>query len=221
MIEAWEFVVQHPELLAEWTLRHLWLVFIAGGIALVLGVGLGLYISGKGRARIAETVLYFAEIAMTIPSLALFGLLMILLAAMGLSSIGFLPAVIALIVYGQLPIVRNTYIAIQQVEPAMIEVGKGMGMTERQILFKVTLPLALPVIMAGVRNALVLLIGIATIAAFIGAGGLGQPIFRGIQNNRMDLIIVGGVTVSILALLVDGLMALLERRVTPKGIKKR
>jgi len=117
--------------------------------------------------------------------------------------------------------VRNTYIAIQQVEPAMIEVGKGMGMTERQILFKVTLPLALPVIMAGVRNALVLLIGIATIAAFIGAGGLGQPIFRGIQNNRMDLIIVGGVTVSILALLVDGLMALLERRVTPKGIKKR
>ena len=221
MVEAWEFVVQHPDKLAEWTLSHLWLVFVAGGIALVLGVSLGLYISGKGRERIAETVLYFAEIAMTIPSLALFGLLMILLAAMGLKAIGFLPAVIALIVYGQLPIVRNTYIAIRQVEPAMIEVGKGMGMSERQILFKVTLPLALPIIMAGVRNALVLLIGIATIAAFIGAEGLGKPIFRGIQNNRMDLILVGGVTVSILALLVDGLMALLERRVTPKGVKKR
>ena len=221
MIEAWEFVVRRPELLGQWTLEHLWLVFVAGSIALVLGVGSGLYISGRGRERLAETVLYLAEISMTIPSLALFGLLMLLLGTIGLTAIGFLPAVIALIVYGQLPIIRNTYIAIHQVEPMMIEVGRGMGMTDRQILFKVMLPLALPVIMAGVRNALVLLIGIATIAAFIGAGGLGVPIFRGITNNRMDLVIVGGVAVSLLALLADGLMTLLERRVIPKGIRKR
>lgn len=220
MLEAWEFVVQHPELLAEWALRHLWIAFVAAGIAGVLGIALGVYITGKGKERIADTFLYLADMMMTVPSLALFGLLMLLLSTMNLSAIGFLPAVIALIIYGQLPILRNTYIAIQGVDPALIEAGRGMGMTERQILFKVKLPLAVPLIMAGLRNAIVLIIGIATIAAFIGAGGLGVPIFRGLRNARMDLIIVGGVGVSVLALAIDGLMSLVERRVTPKGLRK-
>ena len=101
----------------------------------------------------------------------------------------------------------------------MVEAGKGMGMTERQILFKVKLPLAVPIIMAGVRNSVVLIIGIAAIAAMIGASGLGVPIFRGLRNARMELIIIGGISVSILALLVDGLMALVERRITPKGLR--
>jgi len=221
MLEAWQFVIQRPELLLEWTLRHLWIAFVAAGIAAVLGVALGVYITGKGRERLADIVLYLADMMMTVPSLALFGLLMLLLSSMNLSAIGFLPAVIALIIYGQLPILRNTYIAIQGVDPALIEAGRGMGMTERQILFKVKLPLAVPLIMAGLRNAIVLIIGIATIAAFVGAGGLGVPIFRGIRNARMDLIIVGGVGVSILALAIDGLMSLVERRLTPKGLKKR
>ena len=219
MLEAWEFVVRRPELLAEWVLAHLWIIFVAITIAVLLGVILGIYITGKGREQIADTVLYLAEIMMTIPSLALFGLLMLLLGSIGLKAIGFLPAVIALIVYGQLPILRNTYTAIQAVDPAMVEAGKGMGMNERQILFKIKLPLAVPVIMAGLRNAIVLIIGIGAIAALIGAGGLGAPIFRGLRNARMDLIIIGGVSVSILALIVDGLMALLERRITPKGLK--
>ena len=219
MVEAWEFVARRPELLAEWALAHLWIIFVAIVAAVILGVILGIYITGKGREQIADTVLYLAEIMMTIPSLALFGLLMLLLGAVGLKAIGFLPAVIALIVYGQLPILRNTYTAIRAVDPAMIEAGKGMGMNERQILFKIKLPLAVPVIMAGLRNAIVLIIGIAAIAALIGAGGLGAPIFRGIRNARMDLIIIGGVSVSILALLVDGLMALVERRITPKGLR--
>lgn len=221
MLEAWQFVIQRPELLLEWTLRHLWIAFVAAGIAAVLGVALGVYITGKGRERLADIVLYLADMMMTVPSLALFGLLMLLLSSMNLSAIGFLPAVIALIIYGQLPILRNTYIAIQGVDPALIEAGRGMGMTERQILFKVKLPLAVPLIMAGLRNAVVLIIGIATIAAFVGAGGLGVPIFRGIRNARMDLIIVGGVGVSILALAIDGLMSLVQRRLTPKGLKKR
>lgn len=219
MLEAWEFVARRPELLTEWVLAHLWIIFVAIVAAVILGVILGVYITGKGREQIADTVLYLAEIMMTIPSLALFGLLMLLLGAVGLKAIGFLPAVIALIVYGQLPILRNTYTAIRAVDPAMIEAGKGMGMNERQILFKIKLPLAVPVIMAGLRNAIVLIIGIAAIAALIGAGGLGAPIFRGIRNARMDLIIIGGVSVSILALLVDGLMALVERRITPKGLR--
>ncbi|MBW1744105.1 MAG: ABC transporter permease, partial [Deltaproteobacteria bacterium] len=160
------------------------------------------------------------EIMMTVPSLALFGLLMLLLGRMGLSTIGFLPAVITLIVYGQLPVLRNTYTAIRQVDPAMIEAGRGMGMSERELLFKIKLPLARPVIMAGLRNAMVLIIGIATIAALIGAGGLGVPIFRGLRNARMDLIITGGMAVSVLALLVDGLMALVERWMVPRGLRE-
>ena len=208
-------------MLAEWTLSHLWIVFVANGIAVVLGIALGLYITGKGRDHVADAVLYLAEITMTIPSLALFGLLMLLLSSIGLKAIGFLPAVIALVVYGQLPILRNTYTAIRQIDPPIIEAGKGMGMNERQILLKLKLPLAVPVIMAGLRNAIVINIGIAAIAALIGAGGLGVPIFRGLRNARMDLIILGGASVSILALLIDALMSRLERWVTPKGLKRR
>jgi osmoprotectant transport system permease protein len=221
MLEAWQYLVKHPDKLAGWTLEHLWITFIAASIAVVLGVALGIYISGKGREHLADSVLYLAEIMMTIPSLALFGILMLLLGTIGLKTFGVLPAIVALIVYGQLPILRNTYTAIRGVDPAMIEAGRGMGMTERQILFKVKLPLAVPVIMAGLRNAIVLIIGIAAIAALIGAGGLGAPIFRGLRNARMDLIILGGVSVSILALLVDFLMSRVERWVTPRGLRTR
>jgi osmoprotectant transport system permease protein len=221
MVEAWQYLVKHPDKLAGWTLEHLWITLIAASIAVVLGVALGIYISGKGREHLADSVLYLAEIMMTIPSLALFGILMLLLGTIGLKTFGFLPAVVALIAYGQLPILRNTYTAIRGVDPAMIEAGRGMGMTERQLLFKIKLPLAVPVIMAGLRNAIVLIIGIAAIAALIGAGGLGVPIFRGLRNARMDLIILGGVSVSILALLVDFLMSRVERWVTPRGLRAR
>ena len=115
---------------------------------------------------------------------------------------------------------RNTYIAIKQVDPALIEAGRGMGMTDRQILFRVTLPLSVPLIMAGLRNAIVIIIGITAIAAFIGAGGLGVPIFRGITNGRMDLIIIGAVCVSLLALIVDGIMNLVERRLTRRMLRR-
>jgi osmoprotectant transport system permease protein len=219
MIEAYQFVNQHPEIVVGWIVGHMWISLVAIVISAAFGITLGIYIAGQGRERAADVVLYVAEIMMTVPSLALFGLLMLLLSRIGLSAIGFLPAVITLIVYGQLPIVRNTYTAIRQVDPAMIEAGKGMGMSESQLLLKVRLPLAFPVIMAGLRNAMVLIIGIGTIAALIGAGGLGVPIFRGLRNARMDLIITGGVSVSVLALLVDGLMALAERWMTPTGLK--
>jgi ABC-type proline/glycine betaine transport systems, permease component len=219
MVEAWQYITEHPEKLAGWTLEHLWITAVAVVAAVVLGVALGIYISGRGKQQVADSVLYFAEIAMTIPSMALFGLLMLLLSSIGLKAIGFLPAVIALILYGQLPILRNTYTAIRGVDPAVVEAGRGMGMSERQLLLKVKFPLAIPVIMAGLRNSIVIIIGIAAIAAMIGAGGLGVPIFRGLRNARVDLIIIGGVSVSILALLVDGLMGRVERWVTPRGLK--
>lgn len=219
MIEAYEFVRRHPDLLAGWIVDHLVISLVAIVVGTVLGCTLGILITRRGSQRLAAVVLYVAEIMMTVPSLALFGVLMLLLGYMGFSAIGFLPAVITLIVYGQLPILRNTYTAISQVDPALVEAGKGMGMSERELLFRVKLPLAIPVIMAGLRNAMVMIIGIATIAALIGAGGLGVPIFRGLRNARMDLIIVGGVSVSTLALLIDGTMAMVERWITPRGLR--
>lgn len=219
MLDAYRYVMQHPVMVAGWITDHLCISLIAIAIGTVLGVTTGIFIAGKGREQTADIVLYFAEIMMTVPSLALFGLLMLLLSRMGLSAIGFLPAVITLVIYSQLPILRNTYTAIRQVDQTIIDAGRGMGMSESQLLLRIKLPLALPVIMAGLRNAMVLTIGIAAIAALIGAGGLGVPIFRGLRNARMDLIVIGGISVSILALLIDGLMALLERWVTPRGLR--
>ena len=219
LLEAWEFIERRPELLVGWVTSHLWLTFVAVVVAVIFGVTIGIYITGKGREHLADSVLYLAEIMMTVPSLALFGLLMLLLGSLGMKTFGFLPTVIALVIYGQLPILRNTYTAIKAVDPAMVEAGRGMGMTERQVIFRIEIPLAVPIIMAGVRNATILLIGIATIAAMIGAEGLGVPIFRGIRNARGDLILVGGISVSLMAFLIDGLMALLERVIAPRGVK--
>lgn len=220
MIRAWEYLMKNPDMVITWAVDHLMIIGVALSIAMVIGIMVGVFISVPGREALADSVLYLAEIVMTIPSMALFGLLMLILGGLGLSAIGFLPAVIALIVYGQLPILRNTHIAIKSVDPHMIEAGRGMGMSNWQILFKVELPLALPVILAGLRNSIVLLIGIAAIAALIGAGGLGVPIFRGLRTARYDLIVIGGVTVSIFALIIDGFMTLLERWITPRGLKR-
>lgn len=197
------------------------MVLIANAIAAVVGLLLGIFITGKGRQQLADAVLYVAGIIMTVPGIALMGVLIPVLALLQVKSWGTLPAVIALILYGQLPIIRNTYTAIREVNPAMIQAGRGMGMNWGQILFRVKLPLAVPVIMAGLRNAIVINIGIATEAALVGAGGLGAPILRGLRNVRPDLILVGGIAVAVLALIVDGLLSLLQQGVVPKGIKAK
>jgi len=223
MAGAWQILVERPDMVLDWTLAHLQMVAIACAIAIVLGLPLGVYITGGGRRKeaFADTVLYLAEITMTVPSLALFGLLMVILSGLNLPSLGFPPAIIALVIYAQLPILRNTYTAIRGVEPAIIEAGKGMGMSERQLLFRVKLPLAFPVIMAGLRTSIIATIAIAAIAALVGSGGLGVPIRWGLRNARMDLIIVGGVFVAILGILADVLMHRVERWVTPEGLKRR
>jgi osmoprotectant transport system permease protein len=218
-IEAWNYFFKYFDKILEWTLQHLYIILVANTCAVIIGVVVGIYISGRGRQKTAETVIYFASIMMTIPSLALYGILMGILHALTLPSIGFLPVVIALTLYGLLPIIRNTYTALVEVDPAIIEAGRGMGMSERQILIRVKFPLAVPVIMAGLRQAIVMNIGIAAIGSYIGAGGLGQPIFRGLANYRIDLIIVGAFCVSILAIIIDLLMGRVEWLVTPKGIR--
>jgi len=223
MAGAWKILIERPDRVWEWTAQHLEMVGIACAVAILLGVPLGIYIAGRGKRKeaVADIVLYVAEIVMTVPSLALFGFIGAILRGLNLPSLGFPPVIIALIIYAQLPILRNTYTAIRSVDPAIIESGRGMGMSERQLLFKVKLPLAFPVIMAGLRTSVVATIAIAAIAAIIGAGGLGVPIRWGLRQYRMDLIIVGAVVVAIIGILADVLMHRVEIWVTPKGLKRR
>lgn len=175
--------------------EHLILVGIAIAFAIGIGVPLGLLISRYQPLR--QPVLAIANILQTIPSLALFGLLIPLV------GVGAIPAIVALFLYSLLPIIRNTYTGITAIDPAITEAGRGMGMTPRQLLLKVEIPLALGIIVAGIRVATVIAVGIATIGAAIGAGGLGELIFRGIASLDNQLILAGAVPAGILALLAD------------------
>lgn len=196
--------------------EHVWIVGLALLIATPIGVALGILITK--HEELASKVLNGANILMTIPSLALFGLMLPLLALFNMG-LGKVPAVIALVLYSQLPIIRNTYTAIQNVPPALVDAGLGMGMSKWKLLKEVEIPLAMPVIIAGLRTAAVMNIGVAAIATYIGAGGLGVYIQQGIARVYPEMILSGAILVSLLAIIVDGGMALLERVATPKGIK--
>ncbi|WP_328822991.1 glycine betaine ABC transporter substrate-binding protein [Niallia alba] len=179
-------------------------------IAIVISVPLGIYLTR--HRKIADSIIGIAGVFQTIPSLAL---LVFLVPFIGT---GKLPAIIALTVYGLLPILRNTYLGIVGVERSAIEAGVGMGMTNRQVLWMVELPLSLSVIMGGIRTATVLIIGVATIAGLIGAGGLGDLIFRGLQTYNTGLILAGAIPSALLAIIFDYLLKLLEADVTPQGL---
>jgi osmoprotectant transport system permease protein len=194
------------EILAA-TREHLVLVLAAMAIAIAIGVPLGMAIVSRPRLRSAA--LAVASVFQTIPSLALFGFLIPL---PFLGGIGARTAIIALVLYALLPILRNTYVGLTGVDPAILEAAEGMGMTEQQILFRVRLPLASSVILAGIRTATVITIGVATIAAAIGAGGLGTFIFRGVAMVSDAVILAGAIPAALLALLADFLLAMLERR---------
>jgi osmoprotectant transport system permease protein len=197
-----------PEILQR-TGEHLLLVGIAIAIAVGAGLPLGVLITRQTSLR--RPVLAMANILQTLPSLALFGLLIPLV------GIGAVPAIIALTLYSFLPIIRNTYTGITQVDPAIREAARGMGMTDWQLLLQVEIPLALTVILAGVRVATVISIGIATIAAAIGAGGLGVFIFQGISVVNNQLILAGAMPAAAMALLADTGIGWLEKRLAIPG----
>jgi osmoprotectant transport system permease protein len=206
------------------TVTHIEVVSIALVIAICTGVPIGVYITRNPTA--ANIVLYIASITITIPSIALFGFMMPILSsidkywdAVNGIGIGKVPAIIALALYSQLPIIRNTYIAIKNVDPATIEAGRGMGMTRFQLLKQLQLPLAAPVIMAGVRTAVVMSIAIAAIAAYIGAGGLGLFVSEGLQMATNDSVIAGAVSMGLLAIVADLLFEKAEEWITPTGLK--
>lgn len=187
--------------------QHLVLVLVSTAIAVALGVPLGILLTRRPAWR--GPVLGLANIFQTIPSLALFGFLIPLPL---LGGIGARTAIVALVVYGLLPIVRNTYVGISGIDPAVREAARGMGMTDGELLRLVELPLSAGVILAGIRVATVVGVGTATIAAAIGAGGLGVYIFRGVAVVDNTLILAGAVPAALLALAADGLLGMLERR---------
>jgi osmoprotectant transport system permease protein len=202
------FLVRYGSEILQRTGEHLLLVGIAIAIAILISIPLGILITRKKALR--QPVLALANILQTIPSLAMFGLLIPIV------GIGAVPAIIALTLYSFLPIIRNTYTGIMAVDPAVREAGQGMGMTDWQLLSRVELPLAAGVILAGVRVAAVIAVGVATIAAAIGAGGLGVFIFRGIAVVNNDLILAGAVPAAAIAMLADYGIGWLEKRVTIK-----
>jgi len=204
------FLAERRAELGLLTAQHVVLVLLSTALAVVLGVPLGILMTR--RRALARPLLALAGVLQTIPSLALFGFLIPLPVVGG---IGARIAVIALVLYALLPILRNTYTGILQVDPAVVEAATGLGMTDSQRLRIVELPLALPVILAGVRIAAVVSVGTATIAAAVGAGGLGSYVFRGLATVDTRLILAGAVPAALLALTFDGLLALVERSPRP------
>jgi osmoprotectant transport system permease protein len=209
-MSLWQFLAQNRAEVWQLTLEHLWMVGISMAIAVAIGVPVGIWLTR--RQVLEKPVLGVANVIQTIPSLALFGFL---LPAPWIGARAERIAILALVLYALLPVIRNTYVGIMGVDRAVVEAGRGMGMTSRQLLLQVELPLALSVIIAGVRVATVISVGLATIAAAIGAGGLGEFIFRGLAMVNNVVILAGAIPAAILALLADFGLGLLEKRLRP------
>jgi len=203
MHEFWQTLAERKGQLLSTIIEHIQISFIALLIATIIAVPLGILLTKTKKT--SEIVMNIAAILQTIPSLALLGLMI------PLFGIGRLPAIIALVVYALLPILRNTYTGVKEVDPSLVEAAKGIGMKLIRRLTKVELPIAMPVIMAGIRTAMVLIIGTATLAALIGAGGLGDLILLGIDRNDASLILIGAIPAALLAILFDIVLRFMEK----------
>ena len=207
------YFINNPSTIFRLILEHLQLTGTAILSAILIGVPVGIAITRY--KRLADPILAIASVFQTIPSIAFFGILIPFL------GIGKNTAILVLFLYALLPIVKNTYTGIKEVSPFMIDAGRGMGMTNLQILRMVELPQSLSVIMAGVRIATVINIGTTTIAAYLGAGGLGELIFTGIPMYRNEMILAGALPAALLAIIADRLLGYVELRLTPKGLRKK
>ncbi len=202
-LNLWEFMVQQADKLAVQTLQHIGLTFIALILAVLIGLPLGIFITRK--KQFSGAILGVASVLQTIPSIALLGFLIPVL------GIGPKPAIFALFLYALLPIIRNTFTGITGVDPSVKEAAVATGMNKWQILFKVELPLAMPVIFAGIRTATVITVGVATLASYIAAGGLGEFIFGGISLNNTNMILAGAIPAALLAVIFNFLLSRLQK----------
>lgn len=197
------FAARWPVILGLFV-EHMVIVLVAMLASILLGVALGLLITLD--RTLAWVALGIANIMMTIPSLALFSLLIPVL------GIGKAPAIVGIVAYTQLPIIRNVYMGMTGINPAIIDAARGMGLTERKILCRIKLPLALPAMMAGIRTAVVMGIGIGAIAGYIGAGGLGVYIFQGISRSDDVMVLIGAILIALIAILTDRAMGRVQRK---------
>jgi osmoprotectant transport system permease protein len=195
------------------------LTLLAMAVATAIALPLGVYLTRTRWRRLASLTMGAAGIVQTVPSLALVALIVVIFALIRLPTIGTLPGVVALVLYALLPILRNTYTGINQVDPSIIEVARAMGMRPAQVLFRVELPLSMPVIMAGIRISTVWTIGVAALVGLVGAGGLGNLIIRGLRTFQMDYILAGTLPAAALALLADAILGRLEDWLTPTGVE--
>lgn len=196
------------------TLKHLELTAVAAVIILLIAIPLGIALTRPGARGIAGPVLTVVNIGQAIPSIGLIVLFAVVLVAVGVNTI----AVMTLVIYGLLPVLRNTMVGLAQVDRSVVEAARGMGMTKRGTLWRIEMPLAVPVILAGIRTALVITVGTVALATFIGAGGLGDVINNGISSNRTLVLVTGSVLVAVLALLVDWIAELAEDYLRPSGL---
>ena len=203
IVSMGQLLVERKEFFLNLVGEHIVLSLIAIAWITVIGISLGIYITRQ--KRIANLVLAMTNVLYTIPSIALFGFLV------SFTGIGNTSALIALTAYGILPIIRNTYVGIEEVDPQIVEAAIGMGSTDLQLLWKVQIPIALPVIIAGFRTMVVMTIALAGIASFIGAGGLGVAIWRGITTNFTEMTVLGSLLVALLAMGSDLILGLVER----------
>jgi len=202
----------NPERISTAFIEHMGLTFVSTFFVILIAVPLGVLLTRPGARAFVPPIITVANIGQAVPSIGVLVLLALVWA------IGFWPAIVALVVYSILPVLRNTMVGLQQVDASVIEAGRGMGMTKGAVLRRIELPLAVPVILAGVRTALVINVGTATLATFVSAGGLGEIISGGIVSNRQTVVLVGSVLTAVVALFIDHLGGIAESRLSPKGL---
>ncbi len=215
-----EFIQKLGPSIQARTIEHIILTFSAMAIAIAIALPLGIYLTRCRWPRLVSAILSVVGVIQTIPSLALIAFIMLIFTFLPFRTVGMTPAIVALVMYALLPILRNTYTGIRQVDPAVVEVARGMGMTSSQILFRVELKLSLPVIMAGIRISTVWTIGVACLVTLIGGGGLGDLIMRGLRSIHLDLMLAGTIPAAALAIAFDWFLGRLEDWLVPAGLKQ-
>lgn len=207
-----EYLLNNTDTIIASIGRHLLLFIISMGFAVVVGMALSIIITREGHERIGQVILAITGASQAVPSVAVVALVFLFI------GIGMKPAIVALILYSLVPIVFNATSGILSVDPGVIQAAKGMGLTSSQRLWHVKIPLAMPVIMSGIRSAATINIGTVTVAAIIGAGGLGDIIYTGLKLNRSEMIFIGAGFAAVIAIVVDTVLVFVERKVVPKGL---
>ncbi|MEA3508821.1 MAG: ABC transporter permease [Synergistota bacterium] len=208
-----EYIMTHQETIIDSIIRHFALFAVSMTFAIIAGIGLSILITSEGKERIGRHVLTITGASQAVPSVAVIAIAYLFV------GIGVKPAIIALVLYSLVPVVFNATSGILSVPPGVIQAAKGMGLTRSQRLWRVKIPLCIPVIMSGIRSASTINIGTVTVAAIIGGGGLGDIIYTGLKLGRTDMIIVGAGFAALMAIAVDTVLQVVEKKITPRGLQ--